>query len=87
MPQFANTFNLSAVNTGLVVSVLELGCFAGALINGYCADKISRKYSIVVASVIFCIGAALQGGAQSVAYLFVGRVIGGLGIGMLSMVV
>ncbi|RUS28736.1 general substrate transporter [Jimgerdemannia flammicorona] len=87
MSHFQNTFVLSAVTKGLVVSVLELGCWAGALINGYFADKISRKYSIVVASIVFCIGAALQGGAQNVGYLFAGRVVGGLGIGMLSMVV
>lgn len=71
---------------GWLVSALELGAWAGALFNGYLADKISRKYSMMVAVIIFTLGTGLQTGAQTPAYLFAGRVIGGVGIGMFSMV-
>ena len=50
------------------------------------ADKISRKYSIVVAVIIFTIGSVLQTAAISYAMLVTARLIGGIGIGMLSMV-
>ena len=50
------------------------------------ADTISRKYSIVVAVVIFTIGSVLQTAAISYAMLVTARLIGGIGIGMLSMV-
>ena len=50
------------------------------------ADKISRKYSIVVAVIIFTIGSVLQTAAISYAMLVTARFIGGIGIGMLSMV-
>lgn len=72
---------------GWLVSALELGAWAGALFNGYLADRISRKYSMLVAVVIFTLGTGLQTGAQNPAMLFAGRVIGGVGIGMFSMVI
>ena len=50
------------------------------------ADKISRKHSIVVAVIIFTIGSVLQTAAISYAMLVTARLIGGIGIGMLSMV-
>ena len=36
-------WNLSAELTGILVSIVMVGCFAGALINGALADKIGRK--------------------------------------------
>ncbi|KAF4632951.1 hypothetical protein G7Y89_g5174 [Cudoniella acicularis] len=72
---------------GWLVSALELGAWAGALFNGYLADRISRKYSMLVAVIIFTLGTGFQAGAQNPAMLFAGRVIGGIGIGMFSMVI
>ena len=50
------------------------------------ADKISRKYSIVVAVTIFTIGSVLQTASISYAMFVTARLIGGSCIGMLSMV-
>ncbi|PYI15609.1 sugar transporter [Aspergillus japonicus CBS 114.51] len=72
---------------GWLVSALELGAWAGALLNGYLADAISRKYSMMVAVVVFTLGSSLQSAAQNPAYFFAGRIIGGVGIGMLSQVI
>lgn len=33
---------------GWLVSILELGAWFGVLVTGYLADKLSRKYTIVV---------------------------------------
>lgn len=71
---------------GWLVSALELGAWFGALFCGWLADKISRKYSMLVAVVIFTLGTGLQTGAQNPGMLFAGRVVGGIGIGMFSMV-
>ena len=71
---------------GLLTAMIELGALLGALNQGWIADKISRKYSIVVAVVIFIVGSALQTAAMDYAMLVVARFIGGVGIGMLSMV-
>lgn len=72
---------------GWIVSILQLGAWVGALSNGWVAAKFSRKYSMMIAVVIFCVGSALQAGAQNVGYIFAGRFIGGFAIGMLSHVV
>lgn len=71
---------------GLMTAMIELGALIGALNQGWIADKISRRYSIVVAVIIFTIGSILQTAAMDYAMLTVARFIGGLGIGMLSMV-
>lgn len=72
---------------GWLVSTLELGAWFGALFCGWLADKISRKYAMMVAVIWFTLGTGLQVGAQNEGYLFAGRAIGGIGIGMFSMVI
>jgi MFS family permease len=71
---------------GLLTALIKLGAFLGALNQGWIADKISRRYSIIVAVVIFIIGSVLQTAAVDYAMLTTAGLIGGIGIGMLSMV-
>ncbi|KAJ5662691.1 hypothetical protein N7462_011617 [Penicillium macrosclerotiorum] len=71
---------------GLLTAMIELGALLGALNQGWIADKISRRYSILVAVAIFTIGSVLQTAAMDYAMLTIARLIGGVGIGMLSMV-
>lgn len=71
---------------GLMTAMIELGALIGAINQGWIADKISRKYSIVIAVVVFTIGSVLQTASINYSMLVIGRLIGGIGIGMLSMV-
>ncbi|GIJ99054.1 hypothetical protein Aspvir_001178 [Aspergillus viridinutans] len=71
---------------GLMTAMIELGALLGALNQGWIADKISRRYSIIVAVIIFTVGSVLQTAAVDYPMLTVARFIGGVGIGMLSMV-
>lgn len=71
---------------GLLTAMIELGALIGALNQGWIADKISRRYSILVAVAIFTIGSILQTAAVEYGMLTFARFVGGLGIGMLSMV-
>lgn len=66
--------------------MIELGALLGAFNQGWIADKYSRKYSIVIAVCVFTVGSALQTGAIDYGMLVTARFVGGLGIGMLSMV-
>ncbi|KAI1125597.1 arabinose-proton symporter [Nemania abortiva] len=92
MPQFIEAFpeiaapGRGAFNKGILTAILELGAFLGALNQGWLADKISRRRSILVAVVIFLFGSALQTGAMNYDTLVAGRFVGGIGIGMLAMV-
>lgn len=93
MPQFLARFTQvsehapgAGFDKGLLTAMIELGALIGALNQGWIADKISRKYSIVVAVLIFTVGSVLQTASVNYAMLVVARLIGGVGIGMLSMV-
>ncbi|KAL2671512.1 hypothetical protein Neosp_014102 [[Neocosmospora] mangrovei] len=72
---------------GLMTAMITLGAFIGAINQGWIADWISRKRSLMVAVVVFVIGSAIQTGAIDYTMLIIGRFIGGIGIGQLSMVV
>ncbi|KAH9996121.1 sugar transporter [Xylariaceae sp. FL0662B] len=90
MSNFAKTFPLlssDAVLQGWMVSVLTLGAMFGALSNGPIADRYSRRWSLLIASVVFNIGSILQCAAYNIPMIFIGRFIAGLSVGMLSMVV
>lgn len=69
------------------MSILQLGAWLGALMNGPIAQKLSRKYSMMIAVAIFTLGSALQAGARNESFVWAGRFIAGLSIGMLSHVV
>ncbi|KAJ6113871.1 hypothetical protein N7523_007188 [Penicillium sp. IBT 18751x] len=71
---------------GLLTAMIELGALIGALNQGWIADMISRRYSILVAVGIFTVGSVLQTAAVEYGMLTFARFLGGFGIGMLSMV-
>ncbi|KAJ2308634.1 hypothetical protein IWW55_000320 [Coemansia sp. RSA 2706] len=77
----------SSVGQGVIVSLLTAGCFVGSLGAGWLADKLSRKRTIMLACMVFSLGAAIQSGSRNRAMLIVGRFIAGLGVGVLSMTV
>ncbi|KAI5119962.1 hypothetical protein M0805_004342 [Coniferiporia weirii] len=72
---------------GWLVAILELGAWFGVLCTGYLADKLSRKYTIVFAVVVFCIGVIVQTSAFHPSSILGGRFITGLGVGSISMAV
>lgn len=85
-PEISPDASGAAFKKGLLTAMIELGAFIGAMNQGWIADKISRKWSIMVASGIFLFGSALQTGAVNYDMLVGARFIGGIGVGMLAMV-
>ncbi|KAL2410301.1 Sugar transporter STL1 [Exophiala dermatitidis] len=86
-PRVSDTASGGGFWKGFMTAMIELGALIGAFNQGWIAEKISRKYSICVAVCIFVVGSVLQTAAQDYAMLVVGRLIGGIGVGMMSMVV
>ncbi|KAI8820678.1 sugar transporter [Fimicolochytrium jonesii] len=72
--------------TGDITSLFLVGCLVGALAVSWMADVIGRKKSILVGGVLFTAGAVLQTFSNGFGMLIAGRIIGGAGIGILSMV-
>ncbi|CAO3700999.1 hypothetical protein G6F70_007917 [Rhizopus microsporus] len=87
MDDFVQRFPMNPTQTGFMVSILELGAWAGSWIIGYFADRIGRKHSIALSTVVFLLGSAIQGGAQNVNYLLGGRFVTGMAVGALSLLV
>ncbi|KAJ5287888.1 Major facilitator-type transporter ecdD [Penicillium angulare] len=90
MNNFGKQFPMLASNStlqGWMVAVLTLGAMVGALVNGPIADRISRRWSILLANIVFLIGSIIQAAAQNIVMIFIGRFIAGLAIGGLSMVI
>ncbi|KAH7921651.1 general substrate transporter [Leucogyrophana mollusca] len=85
MKDFLARWPVGPWEKGLMTAVLELGALFGALSAGVLADSYSRRHSIFLASIVFCIGSGLQCGARSLNDLILGRAIGGFGVGALSM--
>ncbi|PSR75572.1 hypothetical protein PHLCEN_2v9052 [Hermanssonia centrifuga] len=77
----------NATTKGWLVSILELGAWFGVLCTGYLADKLSRKYTILLAVIVFCIGVVVQSAAFKPSSIYGGRFVTGLGVGSLSMAV
>lgn len=84
---FVQTFNPTANETGAVVSVFTGGAFIGAFLGGPAGDILGRKKTILVGALIFIVGGGLQTGARSLSFLYAGRAIAGLGVGLLVMIV
>ncbi|OJJ78688.1 putative MFS monosaccharide transporter [Aspergillus glaucus CBS 516.65] len=72
---------------GMLTSILELGAWVGTLLNGYLADALGRRVTVVVAVVIFCVGVIVQACTMNPDYVYAGRFVTGLGVGNLSMIV
>ncbi|KAG7050138.1 sugar transporter [Colletotrichum scovillei] len=81
------TLSEDATLRGWMVAVLTLGAMVGALVNGPIADALSRRWTILLANIIFLIGSIIQAASINVPMMFIGRFIAGLSIGQLSMVV
>ncbi|QKJ19004.1 sugar porter family MFS transporter [Microbacterium hominis] len=79
-------FALNDFVTGFVVAIALLGCAAGAMLAGNLADKWGRLRVMFLGAIMFFLSSIGAGLAFSVWDLALWRVIGGLGIGIASVV-
>ncbi|PHH78690.1 hypothetical protein CDD82_2913 [Ophiocordyceps australis] len=87
-PYFIDYFDHpSKAHIGTMVAILEIGALIASLVVGRVGDIIGRRKTIFYGSCIFFIGGALQTGAVTMTMMMVGRIIAGLGVGMLSTIV
>ncbi|KAF2154241.1 MFS putative major facilitator superfamily transporter [Myriangium duriaei CBS 260.36] len=84
---FKALFNPTTNETGAVVSVFTGGAFFGAFFAGPMGDWLGRRLTIMIGAIVFLVGGALQTGAHNLSYLYSGRCIAGLGVGILVMII
>lgn len=81
-PGYGNTTDvlagLNGANSG--------GAFLGCIVSAWAADRFGRKKAIIIGSLFIIVGGALNAGAVDIAMFAVGRVLAGIGSGILAIV-
>jgi sugar porter (SP) family MFS transporter len=79
--------NAGSVAQSWIVAGLLAGAVAGALTGGWLADRISRRWTLFAAGIVYVVGAVAAAFAQSSGQLVAARVVLGLAVGTSSVVV
>ena len=80
------TWTLTSLEQGWLVSSAIVGSVIGAATNGILADIYGRKKIIIATSIIFIIGSIMCGYASTAGWLIFSRIIIGIAVGMISFV-
>jgi len=79
-------FSLNAMLEGWLVSSGLVGCIIGVFVTGFLSDRIGRKKTMMMAGGMFFLSGIGCSFASSMTPLIAARVIGGIGVGMASVV-
>lgn len=77
-------FNLNPWQEGFAVSNLIVACIIGSVLTGPLTDRFGRKRMLLLAGILFTLSAVLSGLPRHYWQLIVARFIGGLGVGIAS---
>ena len=79
-------WHLSAGTHGIVMAVALYGTVIGSILGGWPTDKFGRKNTLVFIGILYLISALGCGFADSVTTFIIARFIGGIGIGISTVV-
>jgi sugar porter (SP) family MFS transporter len=77
-------FSLNNIETEVAASALLLGCLLGAAGASLIGDRIGRRKSLLISAVLFAASTIAAALASTVLIFSIGRLIGGLAIGLAS---
>ena len=83
-PGLKAEFGLDDAGLGFTVGSLLIGCFIGAFLAGKLADVMGRRNVMMLAAVLFLVGALLQGLSESHSVFVIARIMGGMAVGAAS---
>ncbi|RYF74070.1 MAG: MFS transporter, partial [Cytophagaceae bacterium] len=86
LPFLTNDFKFDPFMEGWFVSSALLGCILGVIVSGKLSDSIGRKKVMILSAGLFFVAAVGSMLAPDLFWLIVFRIIGGLGIGVASMI-
>lgn len=78
------SFGASTTMIQIITSWVTLGALVGALVAGVLADKLGRRVTILLAAVLFTMGALLEAISPNTTILVIGRLVVGFGVGVAS---
>ncbi|KAF3928569.1 hypothetical protein AA313_de0200680 [Arthrobotrys entomopaga] len=73
--------------SSLIVSILSAGTVIGSLTANFWADWIGRRWGLVLSSTLFTIGVILQVLSSALPLFIIGRLVTGMGVGLISVMV
>jgi MFS transporter, SP family, sugar:H+ symporter len=79
-----SAFGLSEAGLGFTVGSLLLGCMAGSFLAGWLADAFGRRNVMMMAAIMFLIGAIIQGFSHNQVTFVMARIMGGMAVGAAS---
>lgn len=71
----------------IIVAILSAGTAVGALLAAPAGDSIGRRWTLLLAVGVFCVGSVCQVCAEAIPLLLVGRALAGVGVGAVSVLV
>jgi MFS transporter, SP family, sugar:H+ symporter len=77
-------FNLDSTGLGFTVGSLLIGCAVGAFFAGRLADVVGRRSVMILAALLFVIGALIQGLTDVHSLFVAARFMGGMAVGAAS---
>ncbi|XP_058093937.1 polyol transporter 5-like [Magnolia sinica] len=77
---------LSDTKVEVLMGIINLYSLFGSTLAGRTSDWIGRRYTLIVAAVIFFVGALVMGLAPNYAILMIGRFVAGIGVGYALMI-
>lgn len=87
MPQFEQRFSpgggsISPTVQGLIISTILLTASLASLVSGPIADRFSRTRTTALGAIVFAAGGAIACSAGTLAQIFIGRCVAGVGEGL-----
>lgn len=79
-----SAFSLSEGGLGFTVGSLLIGCFIGAFLAGRLADLMGRRNVMILAAILFLVGALVQGFSHTQWLFVLARIAGGVAVGAAS---
>lgn len=83
-PLLTQEFGLTEQTTGLVVTSLMIGATIGVIFAGWLSFRIGRKYSLIIAAILFVVGSIICGITPNVEILIAARLLLGVAVGIAS---
>jgi SP family xylose:H+ symportor-like MFS transporter len=80
-------FQLNPVETGWAISSALVGCLIGAFFSDYLSNRLGRKTTMIITAILFILNSIGTALPNSFTMFVIFRIIGGIGVGIASMVV
>ncbi|KAF3506613.1 hypothetical protein F2Q69_00002950 [Brassica cretica] len=77
-------YNLSSVDVGIITSCSHYGALIGSIVAFNVADIIGRRKELITAALLYLVGAIVTATALVFPVLIIGRVVYGIGLGLVG---